>query len=181
MQTIRQPKVGEKGSHVALGSLLLVGAMTLGYAQAHATVSWVKPGTVTLMTAGSMQHAEFSSPPTRLIDTRDHDDTNVTGERLKKEKPHQKKKQTDSSKKSSPSVKPRSDEPRGTEDRRDLKEDHHTQGAPAKGMTQSPGSMETSDPSRGTGDHHPSSGGKEGSPGTQSDDRRQGGEQSTNY
>lgn len=181
MQNRRQPKAGMKGSRVALGSLLLVGAMGLGYAQASATVLSVETGVVTSVILGPMHHAEFSSPPVRLIDTRDHDDTNVTGERLKKEKPHQKKKQTDSSKKQSPSVKPRSDEPRGTEDRRDLKEDHHTQGAPAKGMTQSPGSMETSDPSRGTGDHHPSSGGKEGSPGTQSDDRRQGGEQSTNY
>lgn len=181
MQNRRQPMAGMKGSRVAIGSLLLVGAMGLGYAQASATVLSVEPGVVTSVILGPMHHAESSSPPVRLIDTRDHDDTNVTGERLKKEKPHQKKKQTDSSKKQSPSVKPRSDEPRGTEDRRDLKEDHHTQGAPAKGMTQSPGSMETSDPSRGTGDHHPSSGGKEGSPGTQSDDRRQGGEQSTNH
>ncbi|HRI36958.1 MAG TPA: hypothetical protein PLO50_00215 [Nitrospira sp.] len=172
MQIRRQPTAGMKGSRVALGSLLLVGTMGLGYAQASTTVLSVEPGIVTLAMLGPIHHAEFSSPPTRLIDTRDHDDTNVSGERLKKEKPHQKKKQTDSSKKQSPGAKPRSDEPRGTEDRRDLKEDHHTLGAPAKGKTRSPDSMETSDPS---------SGGKENSPGSQSDDRRQGGEQSTNY
>ncbi|HMS82760.1 MAG TPA: hypothetical protein PKD12_03815 [Nitrospira sp.] len=168
MQNTRQPKVGARRYRVSLGSLLLVGAMALGYGPAHATVSLVKPGVVTLMTGGLIHHVEFSSPLTRLIDTRDHDDTNAAGQRLKKEKP---KKKTDSSKKQSPSAKPRSDEARGTEDRRDLKEDHHTQDAPAKGMTQSPASTQASDPSRGT----------EGSRGTQSDDRRQGGEPSTNY
>ena len=150
MQNTQQPKTAGKGHHVVLRSLLLAGAIVFGYAHAHATFSSMGFGTATWLTVGSTSHAESYSPFTQLIDTRDHDDTNVAGERIKKDKPVQKNK-TDKSVKHPQRAKARSDESRGTEDRRDLKEDHHPQGERAqdKGTTSS---KERSDEPRGTDD-----------------------------
>lgn len=67
------------------------------------------------------------SSSVRLVDTRDHDDENVVGERIKKDTSAQKHKAGKSMKPQQGAKRP-AGQPRGTEDRRDLKEDQSTTG-----------------------------------------------------
>lgn len=183
MQNTRQAQTSGKKLTLLLAGMLLF--VTLPFGSSHAHASFASMDNLQLFPAlGNIPtcYADSCLPFTRLIDTRDHDDTNVAGERLKKDKSHQKKK-ADTSKKPSSGAKSRSDEPRGAEDRRDLKEQQHPHGVPGHDTTQSSGSKEVSDQPRGAEDrrdlkedHHSAGAGIEGAQGKQPNDRRQGGD-----
>jgi len=105
-----------------VGGVLLFGSMNLG---ADKRVTFSAPTTALALT-GQTAHplicqVEACSSSIRLIDTRDHDNETTSGERVKKGQPTQKPKSDKSVKKQG--AKPQSGQPRGTDDRRDLKDD----------------------------------------------------------
>ncbi|MBL8037211.1 MAG: hypothetical protein JNN16_06875 [Nitrospira sp.] len=116
------------GMSLVLGGVWLVGSMGIG--SAGATISFPLPipkgqGLPEIFMQTMTCQVGACSSSIRLVDTRDHDGEHVSGEQVGKDNPAQKHK-ADKSMKQQQGAKPRSSQPRGADDRRDLKEDQST-------------------------------------------------------